>query len=137
MNVLVQRVSLVVAAILGVAAAAWGQWSFQLDTTFRTQIVDKNVTALHLLPDGGIFLSGRIRFTGDISARGSAKLLPDGSRDMSFPAFPQTTGGGKIVPWGAAFYVLPAATVRRLTPGGLIDPTFVSTNASPTASRAK
>ena len=119
------------AAAFWVAAMAWGQWSFTLDTTFRAAIVDKNVNALHLLPDGGIFLSGRIRFAGDLSDRGSAKLLPDGSRDMSFPAFPQTTGGGKIIPWGSAFYVLPAATVRRMTPDGLIDPTFVSTNASP------
>jgi hypothetical protein len=126
-----RRLGLTAAAALFAAAAAWPQWSFTLDTTFRTQIVDKNVNALHLLPDGGIFLSGRIRFPGDISDRGSAKLLPDGTRDMGFPAFPQTTGGGKIVPWGAAFYVLPAATVRRMTPDGLIDPTFVSTNASP------
>lgn len=118
-------------AALVAAMAAWGQWSFQLDTTFRSAVVQQNVNAIHLLPDGGVFLSGRIRFAGDMSDRGSAKLLPDGSRDFTFPSFPQTTGGGKIVPWGSAFYVKPAATVRRMTAGGLIDPSFINMNSGP------
>lgn len=117
-------------AVISAATAATAQWSFVLDTTFRTVITQKNVNAAILLPDSGLFLSGRIRFPGDLSDRGGAKFLQDGSRDLTFPQFPLTTGAGKIVPWSGQFYVS-AAGVRRMTPGGLIDQSFITMNASP------
>ena len=42
-------------AALGVAIVACAQWSFTVDPTFQTQIIQQNVNSLHLLPDGGLF----------------------------------------------------------------------------------
>jgi hypothetical protein len=103
---------------------ALAQWSFELDTAFRTAIMDQNVNAVHVLQDGKIFASGRIRFAGDMSDRGSARLLNDGQQDVGFPMFPQTTGAGKVTPWiGGKFYVV-STVPWRMMPDGLIDPSF-------------
>lgn len=119
-----------VVATLLAATTACAQWTFTLDQGFRTQIQEKNVNSIALMDDGGILLSGRIRFPGDVSDRGSAKLLSTGQRDLSFPGFPQTTGAGKLVPWSGKFYVV-NSTIRRLDGSGLIDPSFIMMNSGP------
>jgi hypothetical protein len=106
------------------------QWSFTVDTTFQTPIVQQNVNDLVILQDGNLFISGRIRFPGDFSDRGSARLLPTGARDLDFPMFPQTTGGGRISSLNDHYYVS-TTLVRRLDGSGLIDPTFGSPNIPP------
>ncbi len=63
------------------------------------------------------------------------RLNSDGSRDLSFPGFPQTTGGDKITPWNGKYYVGTGA-VRRLSATGLIDPTFIDPNMGPYFSTA-
>ncbi|MBK9512698.1 MAG: hypothetical protein IPO05_03525 [Flavobacteriales bacterium] len=105
-----------VAAFLA-AIVAFAQWNFTVDTTFQAEVEGKNINDLMVMPDGKIFLSGRIRFLGDDFDRGSSKLLANGARDMSFPSFPETTGGGKITPWTNSFYVS-NALVRRLNSDG-------------------
>jgi len=110
-----------------VAIVAFAQWNFTVDTTFQAEVEGKNINDLMVMPDGKIFLSGRIRFLGDDFDRGSSKLLANGARDMSFPSFPETTGGGKITPWENSFYVS-NGLVRRLNSDGLIDPAFISLN---------
>ena len=113
-----------------VAIVAFAQWNFTVDTTFQAEVEGKNINDLMVMPDGKIFLSGRIRFLGDDFDRGSSKLLANGARDMSFPSFPETTGGGKITPWESGFYVS-NGLVRRLNSEGLIDPAFISLNLGP------
>lgn len=104
------------------ATATCAQWSFTLDQGFRTQIQEKNVNSIALMPDGNLLISGRIRFPGDMSDRGSARLLPNGQRDPSFQGF---IGGGVIVPWNDRFYV-GIGLVRRLLENGLNDPQSAS-----------
>lgn len=109
------------------------QQAFDLDTSFRAGVETKYVSSIQPLPDGRIFLSGQIHFPGDQigSFRGGAMLLSDGSRDMSFPNFPYTTGSGKITPWNGLYYVDAGHTVRRLGADCLIDPSFISMNLGP------
>jgi len=118
-------------AALWAATASCAQWNFTLDTTFRTTILDENVNAIHVLPDGKLFASGRIRYPGDFSVRGSARLLSNGQRDFAFPMFPQTTGSGKITPWVDGKFYVGTTVVRRMLPDGLIDPTFVTPGTGP------
>jgi uncharacterized delta-60 repeat protein len=101
------------------------QWTFRLDTTFRTQILDQNVNSLILLGDGKILVSGRVRFQGDMSVRGSARLNSDGARDVTFNDF---NGQGRLTPWNDKFYVAIGATVRRLQGDGYLDPSFIGMN---------
>lgn len=110
--------------------AGHAQWQFELDTTFHTEIIRLHVADVRPIGDTCVFLSGSMRFPGDMFDRGSVRLLQDGLRDTSFPTFPQTTGGDKIVAWNDRFYV-GTGLVRRMTPEGLIDPTFVSLNSGP------
>lgn len=121
-----QRISRAVASFAAalVCSIGFAQWSFDLDTAFRTEITMKNVNALHALQDGKIFISGRVRFSGDLSDRGSARLLEDGQRDLSFPSFPQTTGGEKTTPWLNGKFYVSNGLPRRMMPDGLIDPSF-------------
>ncbi len=134
MNKLLHRAMYTVAAFLA-ATVSLCQWHFRLDTTFRTNIVEKNVNAMHLLEDGRIFLSGRVKFPDDwwmIGERGGACVLSNGQQDMTFPHFPQTTGGGKIVPWMDGKFYVGTGLVRRLGPDGLVDPSFINNlNNSP------
>jgi uncharacterized delta-60 repeat protein len=115
-------------ALLWATSAAWTQVPFSLDTTFRTNIVDQNVNAIHILEDGKIFLSGRIRFPGDISVRGSARLLPTGQQDPSFTGF---WGGGKVVPWVDNKFYVGVSLPRRMLPDGMLDPSFIALYNSP------
>jgi len=104
------------------------QTPFDLDPTFRTQIDARYVASILPFPDGSILLSGQIRVPGNTNERGSAKLLPNGSFDLSFPPFPLATGGGRITPWNDRSYIGSSQTVRRLDPSGLIDPEFIQLN---------
>ena len=123
-----RRLSLTAAAALFAAAAAWPQWSFNLDTTFRTEVVDQNVNSLALMANEQLLISGRIRFPGDMSIRGSARLNADGSRDLSFTDF---NGQGKLTPWMNKFYVAIGATVRRLNGDGYLDQSYIGSNSGP------
>ncbi len=118
-------------ATMLVASRAWAQVPFGLDPSFRTKMDEQYINGVAFLPDGGIFISGRIKFWGDMNFRTSAKLLPNGQRDPDFPGFPQTTGGGKITPWNDQFYVGVSHIVRRLTSEGLIDESFIHMNSGP------
>jgi len=107
-----------------VAMLLQGQAPFSLDTTFRTSFTSQNVNDVLPLADGKLLLSGRMRFPGDQFDRGSVRLFSNGQRDMAFPTFPATTGGGRFVPWQDRIYVQAGATVRRLTNEGLVDNSF-------------
>ena len=61
---LTMRYMLAVAALTA-ATAALPQWSFTLDTTFRSDIIHQNVNSLLVLPDGKLIASGIMRFPGD------------------------------------------------------------------------
>src|SRR5690606_6081884 len=90
------RMMYTVAALLA-ATVSFSQWAFRLDTSFRTNIVERNVNYIYALEDGRVFLSGRVKFPDDwwmIGERGSACLLPNGQQDMGFPMFPPAKGGG-------------------------------------------
>ncbi|MBK8497274.1 MAG: T9SS type A sorting domain-containing protein [Flavobacteriales bacterium] len=115
--------------LLFCAIVADGQVPFALDPTFQANFDTWYVSSVAPMSDGGVLLSGQIKFTGDMSFRGSAKLLANGQRDFAFPTFPQTTGGGKITPWNDKFYVATSQTVRRLDEEGLIDPAFIHMNS--------
>ncbi|MFZ1693925.1 MAG: T9SS type A sorting domain-containing protein [Flavobacteriales bacterium] len=86
------------------------------------------VSSIGILNDGKILVSGNVSFTGSSLEYGSARLNPDGSRDLSFPPFPQSIGAGKLTSWQDRFYVGTAQLVRRLTPSGLIDASFHDLN---------
>jgi uncharacterized delta-60 repeat protein len=105
------------------ATAACAQWSFQLDTTFRTQIVQQNVNAIHVLPGTGIYLSGRVRFPGDMSDRPLSLIDETGEQVVSFPF---SWGGGKMVPWTNRLYIQNGNLVRRMNLDGTIDLSFAS-----------
>ncbi len=117
-----------VAALLGSATGTLAQVPFSLDTMFRTQIADQNVNAVHLLEDGKLFLSGRVRFPGDLYDRYTARLFPNGQADLSSPF---QEGGGKIVPWVDGKFYVGSPTVRRRMPDGLMDPSFIAPHTGP------
>ena len=113
------------------AIPAMPQQNFRLDTTFRTDIVQQNVNSLVLLQSGNLLLSGMMRFPGDMSTRGSMRLFPNGSRDVSFPSFPFTVGSGKLVLWNSGYYVNVGNAPRKLDSEGLLDPSFIALNLGP------
>ncbi len=125
MCTLLNRMMHTVAALLA-ATVVLSQWHFRLDTAFRTNIPEKNVNHMHFLEDGRIFLSGRVRYPGEFFDRGGSCLLPNGLLDPTFPPFPQTTGGHRIMPWVDGYYYVGTGLVRRLGPNGLVDPTFIN-----------
>jgi hypothetical protein len=115
------------------ATPLWPQVPFSLDTNYRTTIQDRNVDHIHLLPDGKLFLSGQIRFpedynAGNISFRGSARLLSDGTRDPDFTGF---WGGGKVVPWADDQFYVGVGLPRRMLWDGMLDPSFISMATGP------
>ncbi len=128
MKIRIQRTLLVLVALVA-ASAARSQAPFSLDTSFHTNMVDHNVNAIHLLEDGKIFLSGRIRFPGEFYERSTARLYPDGQPDLPFAS--QYGGGGKIVPWVDGKFYVGTTTVRRRMSDGLIDPSFIAPQNSP------
>jgi len=128
MNSTLNRFLHAVAASLA-ATVVLSQWTFRLDTAFRTSIVERNVSYMHFLADGRIFLSGWVKFPGDwmmATGRGGSCILSNGQQDTDFPNFPQTAGGGKIVPWMDGKFYVGTGLVRRLGPDGLVDPSFIN-----------
>ncbi|MBS1580625.1 MAG: T9SS type A sorting domain-containing protein [Bacteroidetes bacterium] len=113
------------------AIVASGQAPFALDETFHTEIQDRYVNSIAVLMDGKILASGEMRMPGDMSVRGSMRLLLDGSHDEGFPPFPQSIGQGKLTFWDGGYYVAVGQTVRRLTGEGLVDPGFIQMNSGP------
>ena len=123
-------ITLALVAALGVATKVLAQVPFSLDTSYRTELISKNVNSIALLASGKIFASGQMKYSGDANYRGSSRFNLDGSRDLAFPSFPQTTGGGRLVPWSNKLYVY-VGPVRRLDGNGLLDPSFILPNADP------
>jgi uncharacterized delta-60 repeat protein len=114
------------AALLVGAATACAQLPWQLDPTFRTEIVTENVNSLAILPNGQLLISGRINFTQSPLADNwsTMRLNADGSRDELFPQWPlSSAGGGKIIPWQDRFYIKSGSMVRALS-NGLNDAQF-------------
>ncbi|MBK8499314.1 MAG: delta-60 repeat domain-containing protein [Flavobacteriales bacterium] len=109
------------------SSTAYGQWNFQLDTTFRTIITSSTVNSLAVMPSGHLLLSGRMNFQGAPGERALAKVDMNGVRD---PSFPFGYGGGKLTPWADRYYV-DNGLVRRFLPSGLLDPSFMSQIYSP------
>jgi len=128
-NVAAKRIKAVAVLLVGAATAA-AQQPFDLDLSFQTTIERIYVSSIALMSNGKILVSGRIGFTNNQldPEMGSVRLFPNGSWDSSFPTFPLTIGAGKITPWADQYYVATAQLVRRLTPEGLIDPTFQHLN---------
>ncbi len=85
-----------VAAFLFGAATACAQVPWQLDPTFRTEIVTENVNSLAILPNGQLLISGRINYTPSPLANNwsTMRLNADGSQDETFHQWPQSSGGG-------------------------------------------
>jgi uncharacterized delta-60 repeat protein len=117
---------------LAVAASLCAQAPFALDTTFRTGFIWNHpgvygISSVLPLPDGKMLASGVMRYPGELEDRRFVRLLPDGSRDMSFPPpGPGTNvgGGGKITPWNDRLYVANNYAVRRVLYSGHVDTSF-------------
>jgi hypothetical protein len=109
---------------LAFALVVDAQPPFSIDTTFRTEIESAGISSVLPLPDGGILVSGQIRFPGDgLFFRGYARLGPSGEQWLPFPEF--TPGGGRITPWNGMFYVGNAGIVRRIHLDGTVDSDFI------------
>ena len=118
----------ITATTLSYGLGGFAQSPFMLDATYRTEITQRTVNSIALLDDGSLLAAGLIRFPGDEYDRGSARILTDGSGDLSFPA---NVASVKITPWLDRYYAQFGATVRRLLPNGLFDPDFSNMNADP------
>ena len=118
-----------IAATIWVAAICRAQQPFDLDPSFVTSIGTQGVGSIALLEDGDVLLSGTIRFPGDQEDRNTARLNPDGSRDVDYPF--GTYGGGKLVPWEGRFYVGNGQGIRRIWPNGSADNDFAGLNLDP------
>jgi uncharacterized delta-60 repeat protein len=117
----------ITAAVLGTVAVASGQWSFRLDTSFRTSIVQRNVNSVLPLADGSLIASGIMRFPGEFGDKTLVRLITNGERDETFNN--SGLGGGKLVSWQDRFYV--GSYVRRVLSTGFVDPDFISLNSGP------
>jgi uncharacterized delta-60 repeat protein len=105
------------------------QQPFDLDTAFRAEMETWYVSSIAPLSEGGILLSGRIRFAGDASFRSTAKILDSGQRDPAFPS--GVPGGGKLTEWNGRYYVGTNTLVRRIFPTGAWDDDFILMNDGP------
>ena len=121
-----RRILLTMAAVL-VAIGAFSQWTFKLDTTFRTQITHRNVNSI-AVQDDGIVLSGTIRFPGDMSDRLLTKVDLSGDQVVSFPF---GYGGGKITEWNDRYYVSVGQGVQRVLTTGITDLAYIGMNDGP------
>ena len=116
-------------AAMSAVTATWCQWSFELDTSFRTSIRRQWVNSLAILPSGELLLSGTMNFPGELSDRLLSKLDGNGDRVLSYPFGP---GGGKLTAWNDRFYVSVGQLVQRILPNtGWYDPTFIGLNDGP------
>ncbi len=105
------------AAMLG-----YSQVPFTLDTTFRTELTQRNMNSILIREDSKVIASGIMRFPGDMSDRAGALFQEDGSRDLSFANVAPM--GGKITPWADRMYVGNGQGMRRLWLDGTLDASF-------------
>lgn len=119
----------IIGAALCAAPMTGAQAPFDVDTTFRSAVLYRNVNSVAAMPDGKLLISGRLNFPWVTGEWSLARLNPDGSRDLSWNI--GVPAGGKLTPWGSAYYVGTAALVRRLTADGYTDPSFIHMNSGP------
>ena len=100
-----------------------------LDTTFHTLINSWYVASVLPLDDGEVLISGQIKFPGDLTFRAGAKLLPDGTRDASFPN--AVYFGGNLLSWNGRVYARNGDIVSRSWPDGTLDNDFIGLNIGP------
>ena len=105
------------------------QQPFDLDTSFRTPIIQRNVNSILPQQDGKLILSGRMLFPGALNEHLLVRIDQDGILDPTFYA--SSLGGGKLTSWGGQFYVAANSTVRRILPDGHQDPSFIGMNTGP------
>ncbi|MBL0129662.1 MAG: T9SS type A sorting domain-containing protein [Flavobacteriales bacterium] len=98
------------------------QQPFDLDPDFATSIERHYVNSLCPLTDGKLYISGDIRFTGELSSRYFLRLNNDGSIDDGFPDV--FAGGGKITPWSNGYYCGTGQQVSRLHLDASMDNSF-------------
>jgi hypothetical protein len=109
------------AAVLA-AIVTSAQWHFELDTTFRTEILRTGVSSVLPMNEAQVIASGVMRFPEELSDRRLVLLNDNGTRDLGFP---NSGGGGKITPYQNNLYVGNGGIVRRiLLPSGTNDQTF-------------
>jgi hypothetical protein len=104
-----------VAALAGAATAAAAQQPFNLDPTFRTNIMGNFVLSIAPMVDGTILLSGAIKLPNyPLFPLGLAKIQSNGSLINSYLG---PGGGIGIVPWQDKFYVYGGIPYRLLADG--------------------
>lgn len=117
-----------VAATSWVVATAFAQWSFRVDTTFRTDIVQRAVNSIVVLSNGELLLSGIMQFPSEFNDKRLVKLNDSGARNELF--YNSGLGGGTLISWNDKVYVNAGIPRRILLPSGNNDPTFVVGNFS-------
>ena len=113
----------------GAVFHATGQQPFDMDTSFRTPIIQRNVNSILPQQDGKLVLSGRMLFPGALNEHLLVRIDQEGILDPTFYA--SSLGGGKLTSWGGQFYVAANSTVRRILPDGQQDPSFIGMNTGP------
>jgi uncharacterized delta-60 repeat protein len=117
------------AATLPLCLHGVAQQPFELDLSFRTTISDQHVSDMLLLQDGKLFVTGQLRWPGEVTFRANARLLPDGQRDMTYTG---AFGDKNIIPWqDGKFYVQSGGLVQRKLPDGMPDGSFMNLNSNP------
>ena len=112
-------------ALFGVltgTTSAKPQQPFDLDPSFRTSIDTWYVSSLLPVSDGKVLVSGQIKFPGDFVFRTGARLNPDGSRDVTYPATAYM--GGKLTAWSDRVYAINGIGMRRILLDGTLDANF-------------
>ncbi len=112
--------ALFVAALQGSLLCA--QWSFTLDTTFRTNLIHSNVNSMAFLSTGELLLSGIMRFNGELNDRYLAKVDNNGQQVLSFG---YGYGSGRLTPWEDKFYVRNGSLILRLLENGVLDLSYL------------
>lgn len=118
-----------IGAALCVAPMIGAQAPFDLDTTFRSAVLYRNVNSVAAMPDGKLLISGRLNFQWVAGEWSLARLNPDGTRDLSWNF--GVPAGNRITPWGNGYYVKNGGIIRRLNEDGYLDPTFIMMNSGP------
>ncbi|MGB3526070.1 MAG: T9SS type A sorting domain-containing protein [Flavobacteriales bacterium] len=109
-----------------------------IDSTFNSSIgANSGITAVALQPDGGILIAGSFTTYDSLPANKVARLMPDGSLDISFDVGTGTSGyvntmalqaDGRVLIGGnfTTFQGQPASRLVRLESDGSLDATFTA-----------
>jgi uncharacterized delta-60 repeat protein len=116
------------AATLPLCLHGVAQQPVELDLSFRTTISEQHVSDMLLLQDGKIYLSGQIRWPGDVYVSGGARLLPDGTRDPTYANF---IGQRRIMPWVDGKFYVNVNGARLFMADATPDPSYPSFHTSP------